>query len=54
MAVTAALVNAGHNTLRYLVTSDGSGGTLIITRDDEKGGIDAKAIAEVISHLLSG
>ncbi len=31
----------------------GSGGTLIITRDDEAGGIDAKAIAELIAKVLA-
>lgn len=31
MPVTAALVNAQHNRLRYLITSDASGGTLAIT-----------------------
>src|SRR5690606_19527052 len=31
----------------------GSSGTLIITRDDEVGGIDAKAIAELITQVLA-
>lgn len=29
MAVTAALVGAGHNHLRYLITDDGEGGTAV-------------------------
>jgi hypothetical protein len=31
----------------------GSGGTLIITRDDEAGGIDARAIAELVAAVLT-
>jgi len=32
----------------------GETGTLIITRDDERGGIDAKRIAEIIAEVLGG
>ena len=31
----------------------GKAGTLIVTRDDERGGIDAKAIAELIHEVLA-